>query len=233
MIPDGLIRTPMGLYVLREDTHLSRWVENSRRLDIEYDVNEIASLAHLIPEGGVVIDAGACLGDHTVIYSQIVGASGHVYAFEPHPLACAALRLNMARLSNVTVVNAALSDRTGAARLMRDPNAGASFVADNGTVRIETARLDDLLFPQLTRCDLVHLDAEGLEPQILAGAQALLARFSPVLIIEVCDHHLRRAGSSEALLLTQVAALGYEVRPIAGQDDAAQRDVLAVRRGAA
>jgi FkbM family methyltransferase len=224
---EGIVRTKMGTFVLRGDL-LSSWVERENRLDIHDNIVEIACFAHYIPEGGVVIDAGACLGDHTVTYSQIVGSKGRVYAFEPHPLTYEALDLNMARLNNVITVRAGLSDMTGSMQFVRDAaNIGASFVSDAGDVTVEVVTLDEYLF-DLTHCDFVHLDAEGLETRILRGGRALIEKFHPTLVVEVCDKHLRRAGSSEAELMALLAEFGYRVLPIPSHTEAELRDVLAV-----
>ena len=56
MLPDGLIRTSMGVFVLRDDVYLSRVIEREHRLDMRDNIVEISSFAHLIPEGGVVIE---------------------------------------------------------------------------------------------------------------------------------------------------------------------------------
>lgn len=228
---DGILRTKMGTYVLRDDTCLSRWVENECRLDLNANIVEIASFAHLIPEGGVVIDAGACIGDHAVTYSQIVGPHGVVYAFEPHPVSCDALRLNVARFRNVRVIECGLSDVNARASFSLDPNIGASFATDapvNGGASIDVARLDDLGFLFSTRCDFMHLDLEGFETRAFRGAQNFIATFHPTLVFEVCDKHLRRAGSSEAELLGLVAEMGYRVLPIPSHTEPELRDVLAV-----
>lgn len=228
--PDGILRTAMGAYVLRDDTHLSRWVEKQNALDIAENVREIASFAHLIPEGGMVIDAGACLGDHTVTYSQIVGVRGQVYAFEPHPLVYEALVLNVGRLVNVTTFCVALTDKAHDKSyhgFAPEPNVGASFLIDVGPERVPCRSLDSLL-AKVWRCDFIHLDAEGWEPRILEGARKLIEKFHPTMVVEVCDKHLRRAGSSEAELLALVASLGYRVEAIPEHADPKQRDVLCV-----
>ncbi len=227
MMP-GLRRTTMGVYVLEADVVLSRWVEQQHRLDIQMNIDEVAAFAHLIPEGGVVINAGACLGDHTVIYSQIVGASGHVYAFEPHPVTYEALRQNVARLSNVTTYQIALGRTNELRHLTPLPNVGASFLSPDGEYIVECRRLDQVLLPILTRCDFLQLDAEGLEPAILEGAAALIERFRPVLVVEVQDGYLQRNGTSEAAFLEQLAGLGYVVSPIAGQRTEGERDMIAI-----
>ncbi len=226
MMPSWLARTPLGIYVLREDTHLSRWVEQADRLDIDANIAEIASFAQYIPEGGVVIDAGACLGDHTVVYSQIVGPNGCVYACEPHPLTYEALVRNTARLRNVIAIPKGLSDRCAWGYLHPDRNVGASFLSSEGlSVSLVTL---DRAFAHLDRCDFIHLDAEGLETAILSGGEMLIARFHPTLVVEICPSHLERAGSSEAELLALLDRLGYHISPIPGHDDPALRDVLAV-----
>lgn len=229
---DGIMRTKMGTYVLRGDL-LSSWVERENRLDIHDNIVEIASFAHLIPEGGVVIDAGACIGDHTITYSQIVGPEGRVYTFEPHPLTYEALELNTARLNNVITVHAGLSDVAGSVQFTRDSaNVGASFVSDVGDLTVELLTLDGFFIPKLFHDDkvFIHLDAEGLETRILRGGRALIAKFHPTLVVEVCDKHLRRAGSSEPELLALLDKLGYTVLPIPSHTEAELRDVLCVKK---
>lgn len=231
MLPDGIIRTPMGIFVLRDDVSLSCIVARENRLDTNDNVVEIASFAHLIPNGGVVVDAGACLGDHVVSYSQIVGARGAVYAFEPHPLTYEALVLNVARLRNVATLRYGLSDISERAHFTSDPNVGASFVSDDGSIDIETVTLDGVLLPIVKRCDFIHLDAEGFELRILRGAQKLITKFHPLLLVEVCDKHLRRAGASETELLSILAEYGYVVTAIPTHIDPELHDVLCVWEG--
>jgi FkbM family methyltransferase len=228
---NGLVRIPMGIYVLQEDTHLSRWVEAAGTLEIPQNLAEIASFAHLIPEGGVVIDAGACLGDHTVTYSQMVGHEGHVYAFEPHPVTYKALYLNTARLTNVTTIQAALNDVEGCAQLRCDPNIGASFLTEEDAMPVSCRTLDSFLLP-MRRCDFLHLDAEGYEPRILRGGRKFLQRFRPAMVIEICDQHLRRAGSSEAELMALLHELGYDVHAVPSHIEPELRDVMCLPRAA-
>ncbi len=225
----SLRRTRLGVYILEGDICLSRWIDQQDRLDVQTNLAEIAQYAHFIPEGGVVINAGACLGDHALVYSQLVGGDGLVHAFEPHPETYAALRLNMARLRNVATYNIALSDAADVLRFARDArNIGASHVAPDGDVEVGAVTLDEYLLPHVDRVDFVHLDAEGLEPRILHGARRLLERFHPAIVLEVCDKHLRRAGSSEDALLALLADLGYRILPDPIHAEPELRDILAV-----
>lgn len=227
----------MGVFVLRDDTLLSRWIENANSLDLSHNIAEIASFAHVIPENGVVIDAGACLGDHTLTYSQIVGTAGRVFAFEPHPVVFSALVHNMARLNNVTCFDNGLSNKSGEVMMNTTPNIGASHVVPKvidqepswPKTRVKLVTLDEFLLPQLTRCDFIHLDAEGMEPWILNGATKLIETFRPALVVELSDRWLKRYGSSEIELVTLIRDLGYSVFAIPGQTCSEQRDVLCLR----
>lgn len=234
---NSIIRTKMGIFVLRDDTLLSRWIENANALDLPNNIAEIASFAHVIPENGVAIDAGACLGDHALTYSQIVGASGEVFAFEPHPVVFSALVHNMARLNNVTCFPYGLSNKSGRTMINTTPNIGAAYlVPESGDKAswpkevIELVTLDEFLLPRLTRCDFIHLDAEGMEPAILNGATKLIETFRPALVVELRNEWLKRYGSSETALLKLISDLGYDVFPIPGQTYVEQRDVICLRK---
>lgn len=224
----SLIRTRMGIYVLSDDDSLSQEVIARHSLETSEALRDIAQVAPLIPEGGVVIDAGASIGDHTVLYSQIVGPEGEVHAFEPHRDSYEALHANTERLINVSTYSCGLSNYDGMTMLAVTPNVGASFMTDHAsewpTQLVSLRTLDGLLLPSLERLDFIHLDAEGYEPKILNGAEKLISKFRPILLIEVQDAWLRRAGSSKEALLAQITALGYGIAPITANPE--QFDVL-------
>lgn len=224
-LPSGILRTPLGIYVLEDDLTLSRHIELMGRLDVGLD--EINTVSHYIPEGAVVVNAGGALGDHACVYSQLVGASGHVHVYEPHPLYYQALTLNMARFTNVTTYNLALGSESGVQGLFEAPDRGCSVIMPSNTVTaiakqrdgsevtmprltVQVERLDDHLLPTLVRCDFLHFDAEGFEPQILLGARALIGRFHPVMLIEIGDVHLKRWGMTPQDVGGLLYELGYQ-----------------------
>ncbi len=77
-------------------------------------------------------------------------------------------------------------------------------------VRVE--RLDDQLLPKIERCDFMHFDAEGFEPHILKGAQQLIAKFKPVMMVEIGDVHLSRWALSPQDVMSILHGLGYQVQ---------------------
>ena len=73
--------------------------------------------AKLVRPGMLAFDVGAHSGYFTLILSRLVGETGKVISFEPQPRPSNDLRrhIELNNLSNVEVVEAAVSDRSGTA----------------------------------------------------------------------------------------------------------------------
>jgi FkbM family methyltransferase len=198
--------TKEGYAVVEWDMLLSKDVEESGRLDVAEGFLE--PLRVFIPQGGVVVDAGACIGDHTVTYAEMVGKLGKVYAFEPPGPALRCLLYNVRDLPQVEVHGRALGDVVHLATLQTDGhNLGASRLVGDANGGVVVRPLDAVL-PSLTRLDFVKIDVEGYEPYVLSGAQTLLSKFRPVMLIEINKDMLGRNGLTEQDVLKHVDALG-------------------------
>jgi FkbM family methyltransferase len=168
---------------------------------------EAGVVRRFLPADGVFVDVGANQGELTLVAARRTrpstdGApSGRVLAFEPVREWFAHLEENV-RLNgfrHVTLVLAALADREGE-REMFTAGEGAGGEAFNEGLssfecssarhvpvgRVRTLRLDDVVREELLeRVDLVKLDVEGAERLVLDGATETLARFHPMLLLEV------------------------------------------------
>lgn len=180
-----------------------------RTTEPEYD-----RLGEWIREGDWVLDIGANIGHYTKRFSELVGASGRVLAFEPVPDTFTLLTAN-ARLfahANVSLFNAAVSDRLDLCG-MTVPN------FDTGLRNYYEARLADAsesAFSVLTipvdrldieaRVALVKIDAEDHEAAVLAGMSRLLERHHPVLIVETGDERV----------VERLARMGYVSKRLPG-----------------
>ena len=187
--------------VVRGDVYLSQWIENARRLDADDQVL-LRKIMELIPEGSVVVDAGASLGDHAALYATKAAV---VHAFEPQPEVFTCLAWNCCR-SRVWPHMVGLSDYDGVAMISHNPaNIGASPISANGDTPIQLTRLDRFnLSPAL-----IKLDVEGHEVPALFGARQTILRSRPVLVVEVNKWQLEAQGSSIHDLWEELASLGY------------------------
>ena len=80
---------------------------------------ESAVLKKVLAPGDIVLDIGAYVdGWYTLLAGKLVGKTGQVYSFEPHPLYFQRLEENITlkRLTNVTPVMLGISDRNGTAK---------------------------------------------------------------------------------------------------------------------
>lgn len=189
--------------VLEGDTHISKWVEQSRRLD--HDEYSLGLVLPHIDLGDWVVDAGAFIGDHTIAYLRAVGPEGKVYAFEPNPAAYSCLYHNCPEAISF---NAGLSDREAFLTYNGSENAGAGHIGHGeGVTHVFT--LDSL---NLRRCDFLKLDIEGLEFDALQGAKNTILEHRPVMWVEVNESALARQGKKPEDLLQLVEnGLGYDI----------------------
>jgi FkbM family methyltransferase len=127
-----------------------------------------------IKPGDAVIDVGANIGEFSLVCSE---AGATVYALEPDIKAFLCLTCNVAGRS-VVPLNAAAWREDSVERLhMATESADSSFVNRFGESReVLALRLDTLArMLRLDRVKLIKCDAEGAEPEVLAGATELLA----------------------------------------------------------
>lgn len=208
---------------IENDTHISRWVLESGRLD--HDQNTLPLLAPYIHKGFTVIDVGAFIGDHTEYYVNRVGRTGKVYAFEPNPPAFECLKYNMDRYPNVAVLNVGASDRPHGMALATDPNMGASHAVKGDAVKCIT--IDSL---NLSECHFIKMDCEGMEIKALDGAKETIAKHRPTMLIEVNRGALVRQGASAEALFMWLDVHGYTYRNIyAGQGlEDEQLDIICI-----
>lgn len=154
-------------------------------------------MKRVIRAGDVAYDIGANFGTFSLMLSNLVGAGGKVYAFEPNPEILSNLKLTLGQKQNVELFPVALSDSEGEATLFVPEDASMASLGNwtregkyGGEIH-ETVcrmrRLDDLIteeslpFPQFVKCDV-----EGAELSVLRGAKSVFDRAdAPIFMFEV------------------------------------------------
>jgi FkbM family methyltransferase len=160
-----------------------------------FEISETRLIQSLLRPGMTFLDIGANIGYYTVIGARLVGPSGKVHCFEPHPEIRAKLGDNVARngFRNVVVHGEAVADRTGTVTFFvsaDDQQQGISSILPSSFRResqpVPSVSLDDFiagLGPG--RVDLIKMDVEGAEPQVIGGGhRTLSASDAPPIIFE-------------------------------------------------
>jgi FkbM family methyltransferase len=187
--------TNNGIAVLEQDTHISRWVEETGLIDHGQQIEK--TFRKWIKPGDTVVDVGGLIGDHTVPYAQIVGPEGLVLAFEPNPPAFECLKHNTSPYPWVDIYDMGLSDHQDVLFIVPNENVGASHLTDRGegeTIAVET--LDSF---RLDRLDFIKIDVEGMEIDVLDGALETINRCRPIILVEVAIHQERYGRSQNHL----------------------------------
>ena len=214
--------TDEGFAILEGDTHLSKWIEETGKIDHNQNLYLRFREMNVCP-GQTVIDVGACLGDTTVPLAEIVGTEGRVFAFEPNPEPFACLCYNTRNYPQVKCLPYALGDRNGTVTLTSQKNIGASFIVENGDVIAPMVRLDQL---DIQGVRFIKIDVEGYELNVLKGALQTIEH-RPKLYVETAVHSKRYRIERRAVY-SFLEDLGYSITPhYLEMEDAPQYDFLA------
>jgi len=147
------------------------------RLRVE-DINLVLKALRRVTDFRIAIDGGAHLGVWTRFYSEFFDA---VHAFEPSDETFDQLVLNLSGFPNVSCHHRALFDADGHGEVVGKKSWSRRVVLANGD-GFNLRSLDSFGF---AACGLLKLDLEGAELPALRGADALVRRFRPVVVVEV------------------------------------------------
>lgn len=201
------IDTPYGVFWTRHHD----FVNQQLREYGGHQRSEIGLVKSLLGKGGAVIDVGAHIGTFSIPLAQHVGASGHVYSFEPTAESHQILNRNIESngLSGcVTPVNALVSDQVEDYRSQyQDDHTSAAFYLPVGDEdEASEAQTEDLTCIELDRwavdeadldrLDMIKVDTEGMELRVLRSAASLIEKFKPAIMVEISVDHLARAGDT-------------------------------------
>lgn len=137
--------------------------------------------------GDVVLDCGACIGEISMLFAELVGAQGEVHLFDPVPLHArycklqASLNPELAHVFHINVL--AVGD---ASRVVVGTQNDAAHISPGG-LEIDSfamTSLNDYVFGKgLSKIDVIKMDIEGAEMAALEGASQVISKFKPRLAI--------------------------------------------------
>lgn len=182
--------------------------------------------------GDVFVDVGAHWGLFS-LQAATHAAGIDVVAFEADPANAAILFRNVAenRMSErIAVVSAACGDASGVAPLVTNSTMMHSIggvglkppFARGPSKWVAVVTLDEALarFPQASgRRIIVKIDAEGFEPQVVAGAAATLRSGRVAMIVWECGHAFADGAERDALrgMVGSLSARGFRHRRADGE----------------
>ena len=171
----------------------------------------------VLERGDEFADVGANLGLYTLWGARRVGPQGRVHAFEPIEQSARTLRRN-AELNgfsqvDVNVCAVGAEPTTVSLYLMEQHSGRASryVCVGSSAVQVPVVTLD-AYFETRPPPRLVKIDVEGMEHEVLRGAQGLLSGpAAPLLVFEANAEFFHQAGTSYAETLRFLAERRYTV----------------------
>lgn len=186
----------------------------------EYEPAVTKLINKLLQPGDVCVDIGANVGYHTVLFSSLVGNTGHVHSFEPLPDLFQSLQSNVDLncMTNVTCNQTAVYQDTRPIVIYLPATgncgSGAQFKRKHhsgDSVRCQAVDLDHYVNDlKVKDIDLIKLDIEGTELLALKGMKNILSRsVPPHVICEVIPELMLDADYTSEELFQFLASLGY------------------------
>ncbi len=183
----------------------------------QYEPEVTAAIHRYTRPGATVIDVGANIGAHTLLFAKLAGKEGRVIAFEPTDYAFAKLARNIALndLPQIEAVKLALADhREGPHRV----NFRSSWPTDgkrkDGESTVAFERLDAWCEEhRVGRVDLMKIDIDGHEFPFIGGAQGTIMRHMPVMLMEAAGPNFDDPSRNPYRLL---AEWGYRFLELKG-----------------
>ena len=201
-----------------------------RAVGEDFEFSVFTTLKSCVAEGGVVLDVGANIGMYSMMFARWVGATGHVYSFEPAPESLRALRdhvLLNELADRIDVIGQAVSDEIGEASFYAHSASGenslnphfAQRVAGASSVRVPVTTIDEFCGTRGIRPSLLKIDIEGFEFSAVRGARETLKKYRPTVIVELHPHIWPEIGLTRDDAIATLSDLNCDALPLEKQID--------------
>lgn len=203
---------------IKFELNLDETIDNSIYVEGSFEYHTHKIIKRLVKKNDYVLDIGANIGAHTLFIAKYVGNNGKVIAFEPMPFAREKLYKNITLNSfkNIVVENIALSDVNLSQQKV---NFQYSWPLNSGSASdqrqdaiIDFMTLDNYINANsIPKVDFIKLDVDGYEAKVIKGAEGILKRFMPDIIMELGTYTLSSVGDDAATLIDFLYGLGYHI----------------------
>lgn len=213
----GYLKNKLVMYFLEDDHFVGNVISSTG----DYEAYETSIILNNIEKGDTVVDIGANIGFHTILFANKVGSKGKVFAFEPDPVSYEILLKNIKanNFKNVIASSLAISNKKAVLNLYKSKdNYGDNRVYSSdisGTnLKIKADSLDNFFKDFITRGDkisLLKIDTQGFEPFVISGAKQLIEKNKPTLIFEYWPYGYLHSKSNGTEMLNDLKKIYKDI----------------------
>lgn len=186
-----------------------------------YEPHVMGVLRRILRPGDTFVDLGAHIGYHSYFAAGLVGTSGRVFSFEADPSNFLRLRKNLKHFPQASAEQCAIWSGEESLVFTRSESPKESGWGALARVRdapnreqIEVRGVSLDVWSERTTLEairVIKIDVEGAELAVLRGAQRVLQRMRPVLVLEMSEPLLRQAGASALMIEELLRDEGYSL----------------------
>lgn len=143
----------------------------------------------------IIFDVGANFGYLSLVWAKTVCQKGKVISFEPNldvfKTLSKSVKINEVE-EIIKVANLAVGNENKSIQLYLNDSTSNVLKADASQISqtVDMVRLDDYVMENnITKCDLIKIDVDGIEMDILKGSVNVLRAFKPIFIVETNNNH--------------------------------------------
>lgn len=186
-----ILTIPKGLKLII-DPSIDEGVERSLFETGIYERGTLDFMEKHLSLGNTFVDVGANIGLMSLVAKKAVGDSGNVWAFEANPKTFQILEknLDLNDMSSIYTFECGLGDKRETKTLYDNwsINRGAASTVVKGEnasgTEISILTLDEVVIGQGISVDMIKIDVEGMEIEVLTGAEKTITEHQPYLIVE-------------------------------------------------
>lgn len=153
-----------------------------------YELGTIKIIRNFVKPGNTVVDVGANIGFISMYASVRTGSMGRVHSFEPVDTTRKLLidNIELNNFENICVYPYALGDTSGVGKVVSFENSrgGSKVVPEQRSDDSEVVEIKPLDAIIETPVHFIKIDVEGYELQVLKGAEKIIEKWKPILLIE-------------------------------------------------
>ena len=188
-----------------------------------WERRETLTVKKYVKKGDMAIDIGANIGYYTLLFAQLVGPNGKVYAYEPDPINFVILKKNIEinNYKNVVLIQKAVSNSSTMTKLYLSKDRTGNRIFDSTNdgmsdyIEIETIKLDDFFKNKNEKINFIKMDVEGTEILILQGMSDFLHKQDNLKIMtEFYPKLIKKLGAEPAEYLKLLSESGFKIYDI-------------------
>lgn len=212
----GLKRTVNG-HGLRLPTRYFKYFPTT------YEADNFELLEETCKPGAVIIDIGAHIGLFSVIASQVAGATGKVFAFEPAPSTYALLQKTVSinhKQQSIETFQKAVGKESGKITFFisddqaDNSNSLVQYKEDRSLhgIDVDVTSIDNFVAEKnISKLDFIKIDVEGAEYDTLQGAVNTLKNLRPVCIVAIHPEPIAAKGDKLEDIYDLISNCNYRI----------------------